>query len=1431
MFRRKRALALLLGTALGVGLMSRPARAANVTLQGTIGTDDAIQLFNFTVATPGLIDIRSYGYAGGTTSTGTSASSGGFDTILTLFDAAGDFLTDNDEGVDAAVDPMTGMAADARITINLAAGNYILALTQFDNFSIGNLSDGFTQTGNPNFTADPSFTSGGPCPGNMFRDISGTDGRCRTGNWTLDFVNVASVTPAAPVPEPSALLLAGIGLALLLAIRGRNWSRTRLLLGGLMAALASVPAHAQSTCLPVTSGPDYCRVSDFLNGKRRLLAIDDLVISGYVSNPSPRLPDFYTVTMNSANSQLSSGPVTDVIAGPIPTNGPPTLTGHIFNLPTATTVVLRPDQPDQCALYLPLAPLQPCDPAINSLSPAAGVVADFNQDGYDEMAITGIMNGQNVILLARAADVNNISNQPIFIYGPTTQIDPLTDITTGDFNGDGLPEIAGLITTPSGGIQLVIYTVDPKTLAVSKASQIPLQKTLTFQVGPSFSITAGKFTSLVHDQIVVASGGFVRTDPNGGLWYTRLELIDFPPSSLMPQETTTTDRVTDSFPTIKVKSGRFGLPGSSYQQVVHAELGTTSVAGIGQGYVASIFSIDPSTLAWKQYAYIPLITDCSFDIAVGNFDNQQSDPSNPSQTQHNLNDQIAVLHGACGSGARAIDIVKADAQTLKTSLASRSSLSSSFNNLVSMSITQSDTQGRSLMLGTPTKITISKPVQPSVIIGAPPMHVDWISPDPLDNVPPQVMNLSAVPDGFNTAYEVEDTADKQSGTTNGTSWSLGTKVSAGGFIQFGDPDVAGIKVSDMSTAAQDMKRSAEQENGSYTRSTYNIYQATGFGDQVSYNESDFNIWVYPIIGKTACPATMPNCLDSQKVPLTIQFSAPTGDAIMHLDQAQSLQWYQPPWEPGNIFSYPANFAQLQNIYPDVAKLTNDGAEFLTDSSTESQKTTWAVGTQTSQTASVEENYSSENDFSAEASASFLDIGGGASVSYDVSGSNGFSNLMKSSSDLGTSTGIAIKKPGTFPSFELYGYSVSPYILGTAKPGGAVDQQPLSTDVQTFGLIRGLFTADPLASNAGGWWQQAYSQAPDVALNHPSRWHVEFQGLTNPVPPNCLTTGTGASQMDCAELSSRTPNNPWLSSFHQMRGFFITNANSPGQGPQLEQAKAGDVLTLQTRVYNYSLATMPLGSQVHVRFYFQPWKGTIPAGDSVLIAEEKIDPIPPFSDVTNAPSNWALASTTFDTSKYSQTSAGGVYVVFWVVVWIQGPDGKIVDEMPGHSLTGIPGTLKSLADASQLEEIASDKNSYDNNVGFYKQVFYIATNTPGVGAAPTATRGLVDVGKVDVSDRTITPHDTVAVSATLSTSSDPISGITAAFYDGDPKKGGRKFSVERIPYIAANTSYDVAATYRTNACGTHQLFIVLNERKAGEVVRRAPPVRVDCKTPR
>src|SRR5947209_1527415 len=194
-----------------------------------------------------------------------------------------------------------------------------------------------------------------------------------------------------------------------------------------------------------------------------------------------------------------------------------------------------------------------------------------------------------------------------------------------------------------------------------------------------------------------------------------------------------------------------------------------------------------------------------------------------------------------------------------------------------------------MVLGEPIKITLSNTTQPSVVIGMPPMHVDFISPDPVGGAPPQVINLSAVPTGYKATYDQESSTNIKTRSINTTSWSWGSKESVGATLTIGDPESTGFKGSDTLTAVQKLKGAAEHDHSSSTRKTFDLSAATGFGDEVSYLDPDFNIWVYPVIGKTVCPKVKPNCPDSEKVPLTIQFSAPNGDTLTQSTQGQALQ--------------------------------------------------------------------------------------------------------------------------------------------------------------------------------------------------------------------------------------------------------------------------------------------------------------------------------------------------------------------------------------------------------------------------------------------------------------------------------------------------------------------------------------------------------------
>jgi hypothetical protein len=439
-------------------------------------------------------------------------------------------------------------------------------------------------------------------------------------------------------------------------------------------------------------------------------------------------------------------------------------------------------------------------------------------------------------------------------------------------------------------------------------------------------------------------------------------------------------------------------------------------------------------------------------------------------------------------------------------------------------------------------------------------------------------------------------------------------------------------------------------------------------------------------------------------------------------------------------------------------------------------------------------------------------------------------LHTSVTSLGKSTGIGVQKPGTFASPPDYQYSVTPFIFGQHPPTGVVNDIPLSTDVKTSGVLQTAFVVDPLSGNAGGWWKQAYTQAPDVALNHPTRWRVGLSNGSNPNNGTCLAISAGSADLDCASLSPSDPADAWLSDFHAMRGLFITGAEAGGQGPQLDTATAGDQLLLQARVYNYSLAPMPAGTAVHTRFYGTRWDNTDnrPIGASFLIGESVTGPIAPFNTDTNNV-NWQLVPIPkpFDTTPYADQ-----YLVFWVVVWMEDASGKLAGELPGHGLTAVPGALTAFADVAPFEE------TYDNNVGFYKSAFYIFPKPNGLLAAkmkpasgkpgPTKPASAFVMTSPTVSVHSTGRGERMVVDLSLVTGDQPIDGgTTVRFYDGDPRKGGKAFDLERIPHLRARDQYRVSVPFVPDECGPHHLFVAAARGTAFETIERAPPVIVHC----
>jgi len=1148
------------------------------------------------------------------------------------------------------------------------------------------------------------------------------------------------------------------------------------------------------------------------------------------------------------------------------------------------------------------------------LGPRAVAVADFNGDGLHDV----VFHAGSTEADGSRTIIGTTSGQPVgssLSFGPEyVGRRACLDMKAGDLNGDGRPEIICLVHDDFF-LYVKVQTVDPATLEIHDPPNNYYTAPWGWD-GGKYRLAVGKFDDNMADAevaIVQAPSAGCSTAVYCSVYVTPIKVSIAP-----PPPTGTGEVLFAAAPAVDIGPYLNGSTGSGWKRLVGLEVATGKlnwfggnprdqiVVGAGmnsdshyKGYAAVVvnfetsadlatgstnpMSINTSQIKASAYNNAAAPTTCLLGVAVGRFSPPPIDltPDNPNDPLTPANSQVALLLGVLGSGdsqqidcgpdvwntvfyaGMSVGIYTVDpANSYKTALSSSHVLSTGGHEYDGITFAPprmavGDFQGRSLLLGQPTIITVANQIQPQFVIGAPPMHLDYFKPplstsDRADcyardlpdteekegaNVYGQeptsgsgssdalgcIQNVSAYP-GLNTSGDTiscdycarfsTSTDAKLAGyqeSTTSTTWSNEGGGSAS--ITFGTlkPKAiskGGFQIEGHGSAKRMHEETDSTRNETMANTRIDLSVVTSTDDEVLYSTQDVYLYFYPVIGQN----------DDNGNPVYLHFSVPDKTRYWSA-QASDLPWFQPPHVVGNIFSYPGNSKQLVNDYPGAAD--RSGAVGWTSKSPTTAKITWTEDKSTTKTAGSVDRTEWNVGASVAGAYKFSRLGADMTIKanayYDHNGSTTYQDTNTNKKSLEKSEGFSVRSVG-FDKVDDSAYRVEARILGSQTPtleSGYWDQpvpmpKPDGTagegfvpDLTLDGPMHLVYSADMLSSTdfkAGGLWPAVYGKAPDIALQH----HKRFIRMGKD------TTAATDWWKFVPLYDNVTLDTLYLAENLKMKGFFINPESAlPGQGPQMTIAEEGTKLRLAARIYNYSLADLPAGATVKVRFYVHQLSADDAfhriwaPGGCTLIGESSItsDIIGGFrSDIgAEVATNRAMAYTIFDT-----TGRSGQYLMFWVVAWAEDANGAMVPELAQHGLAGKPP-----AGCPANSILGMPMEFYSNNVGFYEQEFFIMPTTLAAAPMPTAK----PLRPFSIGALTVSP-----VNAGL-----PYAGelweLEAPLQAGDQDAfsvhlvhagrgpGGRVSNTGFIQYIEAGQTYADRLTFRPLWCGPHSALVM------------------------
>ena len=887
-------------------------------------------------------------------------------------------------------------------------------------------------------------------------------------------------------------------------------------------------------------------------------------------------------------------------------------------------------------------------PALDQNTAHDLVASDWNGDGYTDYALTYVKNKDKPLVKILLVDGKSLYNYMSTgsgdvittevngsessilatgssVVGGASGVTPANSIrmTKGDFDGDGRDEIAiyytlihGAGANQSRANQLEIYRVNYDTTKGYQGKCV--YNTQNMADGSSFlqhnsvGLAAGDINGDGSDELVYIHADSPSVTDKDSYVYMSIcslkknnTLVRYVDRSFLCKLDFYLANTTawSSVPSIEVKIADFdgdslgelvwstgtGDGGTDLKLWVHdwdiTQGGT--IADTGKNYVYSA-----TKLGWwlnKLHKH--------HSLATGLF----SYPTNGSLVRH----QIALAH--MGNGENGTANMDFGILSWSKDKGLLSQVHTSYNNVqmdgnMGASVAAVDLYGESLVLGSPSVLTVEDNIELSMVTQAPPKHWDKVSAADSELLPLADANGDVTLDAF-ALFQTQDyyTAMALNGSFGQASTT--TKVSEGNFGLEGSYALEHreglLKKAFANNKAQDdplldlgiqySRNEVHNQTKNYASSlSFEIKYKADRDDQIYYKSNSYNLCRYPILlPESKRYSTTSDDKTGEIVSLQnyVQYVVPTMTAsVFTPTPGRKISWYEPLHDTYNLFTYPKRLTDITG-YPEgeEAKLEADkydpwadinGKVFVSGQNNLIGNSDASEFTMKASVSGSTQDYNSIRQ-TAGGHVYFHPTFGHNDrqhLNVDLTGDYSWGTDSTTTADASKMLNVTMSWPGAVN-----------YTQHT-KDWSASDMQ-FYVDAAYFTQDDGAICvgyAVPKLKQAGSkiWGPSSpYATHPDPGLMLPFRWN------------NDIKNGGASGQPDSKGNYLQENQDKYTS--NQMRGITFTKSDSTesavtattGDGLSPKLLEKGKDYKVKLRVINYSFVT---AVGVTVKFYFQPW---------------------------------------------------------------------------------------------------------------------------------------------------------------------------------------------------------------------------------------------------